>query len=60
MVNFIQNSLLNKNHKRLIIIKSLSKSLGLAGIRVGFCKSSAVLTKLQAVRLVKFATVSPA
>tara|TARA_B100001057_G_scaffold479546_1_gene551321 strand:- start:4474 stop:5379 length:906 start_codon:yes stop_codon:yes gene_type:complete len=47
-----RNSLLNKKHKQLIIIKSLSKSLGLAGIRVGFCKSSAVLTKkIQAVRL---------
>ncbi len=45
-------SLLNKNIKNLIIVKSLSKSIGLAGIRVGFCKASDLITKkIQSVRL---------
>lgn len=47
-----ENSLLKLNNKNLIVIKSLSKSLGLAGIRVGFCKASKIITKkIQSIRL---------
>jgi len=38
-------SMLKKNHSKLIVIKSLSKSLGLAGLRVGFCKAPVNITK---------------
>jgi histidinol-phosphate aminotransferase len=39
-------SRLNEDHDWLIIIKTLSKSLGLAGLRVGFCKASKEKTAL--------------
>jgi len=49
---FPKFSLLKFNKNNLIIVKSLSKSLGLAGLRVGFCKASIKITKkLQSVRL---------
>ncbi len=49
---FTNISLLKKNVNNLIVVKSLSKSLGLAGIRVGFCKASKNITKkIQSVRL---------
>ena len=35
-----QFSLLKFDSEKLIIIKSLSKSLGIAGLRIGFCKAS--------------------
>jgi histidinol-phosphate aminotransferase len=45
------NSLLSKKIDHLIVIKTLSKSLGIAGFRVGFCKAnSTITTKLQSVR----------
>lgn len=37
-------SLLSLNYPNVIIIKSLSKSLGVAGMRVGFCKASIPIT----------------
>jgi histidinol-phosphate aminotransferase len=40
------HSRLNEDHDWLIIIKTLSKSLGLAGLRVGFCKASEEKTTL--------------
>ena len=45
-------SFLKINNSKLIIVKSLSKSLGLAGLRVGFCKASTKVTKkIQSIRL---------
>lgn len=45
------HSLLDIESDNLIIIKSLSKSLGVAGFRVGFCKSSFNnINKIQALR----------
>ncbi len=45
-------SLLKNGNSKLIIVKSLSKSLGIAGVRIGFCKASSKITKkLQTVRL---------
>jgi|TARA_R110000772_G_scaffold88953_1_gene184441 histidinol-phosphate aminotransferase len=35
-----EHSRLNENHEWLITVKTISKSLGLAGLRVGFCKAS--------------------
>lgn len=50
-------SLLKLNLKNLIVIKSLSKSLGLAGLRVGFSKSSLHITKkIQNCRLSQIAS----
>ena len=47
-----KHSLLKKNYNNLIVIKSLSKSLGLAGLRVGFCKASEKITKkIQSIRM---------
>jgi len=47
-----ENNLLKLNNKNLIVIKSLSKSIGLAGLRVGFCKASTKVTKkIQSIRL---------
>lgn len=43
---YIENSRLHENKDWLIIVKTLSKSLGLAGIRVGFCKAAADKTSL--------------
>lgn len=38
-------SLLDYNYSNVVVIKSLSKSLGIAGLRVGFCKASSNITK---------------
>lgn len=44
-------SILHNLYNNVIIVKTLSKSLGIAGFRVGFCKASVELTKnLQLVR----------
>jgi histidinol-phosphate aminotransferase len=44
-------SLLHTSYNNVIIVKTLSKSLGIAGFRVGFCKASVEITKkLQLVR----------
>jgi histidinol-phosphate/aromatic aminotransferase/cobyric acid decarboxylase-like protein len=37
-------SLLNKTPNNVVILKSLSKSIGLAGLRVGFCKANNEIT----------------
>lgn len=39
-------SLLNIDRDNVVVFKSISKSLGLAGLRVGFCKSSYTNTEL--------------
>ena len=45
-------SLLKSNLKNVIIIKSLSKSLGFAGLRVGFCcASKSIIKKIQTCRM---------
>lgn len=41
-----KHSILRKNFKNTIIIKSLSKSLGLAGLRFGFSVSSVVIARM--------------
>lgn len=44
-------SLLNVDTDNVIIIKSLSKSLGVAGFRIGFCKASTdIIYKIQLLR----------
>ena len=49
---YLKYSLLKNANSKLIIVKSLSKSLGIAGVRVGFCKASTKITKkLQTVRM---------
>lgn len=49
---FAKFSYLNKNKHNLVVVKSLSKSLGIAGLRVGFCKASVKITKkIQSIRL---------
>lgn len=46
-----QHSMLNSIPDNVIIVKTLSKSLGLAGLRVGFCfASKAITAKLQEYR----------
>ena len=50
-------SLLNNKLKNLIIIKSLSKSLGFAGLRVGFCYSSKeIIRQIQTLRMSQITT----
>ena len=50
-------SLLNNKLKNLIVIKSLSKSLGFAGLRVGFCYSSKeIIKQIQALRMSQITT----
>ena len=44
-------SILPNNYDNVIVVKTLSKSLGIAGFRVGFCKANTTITELlQAVR----------
>ena len=50
-------SLLKSNLKNVIIIKSLSKSLGFAGLRVGFCCASKnIIKKIQTCRMSQVAS----
>ena len=50
-------SLLNEELKNLIVIKSLSKSLGFAGLRVGFCYSSKeIIKQIQTLRMSQITT----
>ena len=52
-----KNSLLNHKLKNVIVIKSLSKSLGLAGLRVGFCCcSKKIIREIQALRMSQVTT----
>lgn len=39
-------SILNNDYSNVIVIKTLSKSLGIGGFRVGFCKSNTTFTNL--------------
>lgn len=48
---YTKYSILHNNYDNVIVIKTLSKSLGTAGFRVGFCKANTTITELlQAVR----------
>ena len=50
-------SVLNDKLKNLIVIKSLSKSLGFAGLRVGFCYGSKeIIKQIQALRMSQITT----
>ena len=54
---FNKFSLINLKSKNIIIIKSLSKSLGAAGLRVGFCHADiSIIKEIQKLRMSQIAT----